>query len=130
EEIISTAKLANRSLLVSARHMPIAPEMMMMINDILHCKRVGSLRDSFIRVKIIKLLLLQIEQYEQLQQPSLPNLRESEVKRMYEVRDILHLNPADNHKLVSLAHAVGTNDATLTNHLKKVFGTTVFSYLT
>lgn len=99
-------------------------------------------------IKIAELLVLQLEEilYGTLarparlgmaaspgstgfQQAQYPKLRDYELERVYQVRDMLRNFPGRSYTLVGLAHEVGTNDATLKKHFKMVIGHTVFSYL-
>jgi len=77
----------------------------------------------------MELLSLQLEQVENLEKSS-SELKEKELKRIYQVKELLECNPEQSFSLLGLAHAVGTNDSTLKKHFKLVFGTIVFSYLT
>ncbi|MFC3197808.1 helix-turn-helix transcriptional regulator [Parapedobacter deserti] len=115
---------------LSSASLPLGPEMISLIQAIAHCKRPQFSKPSYIKAKIIELMLLQAEQQWKSTYQRMPTLRDDELQRIYEVRDILHAEPANDHTLLSLAHRVGTNDATLKKQFKQVFGTTVFHYLT
>ncbi|SKB35597.1 AraC-type DNA-binding protein [Parapedobacter luteus] len=111
--------------------LPLSPEISALVFDIIYCKRRDFSKTYYLKAKIIELLLLQAEQrWESDTVYHHQPLRDDEVHRVYQVRDILHNEPAANHTLLSLAHRVGTNDATLKKHFKQVLGTTVFHYLT
>lgn len=82
-------------------------------------------------IKIAELLVLQLAEILNGSKASdTTGLREYELQRVYQVRDILQSAPGKSYTLLGLAHEVGTNDATLKKHFKQVFGCTVFAYLT
>ncbi len=109
----------------------IMPDQFTILYNIIDCKRPAYIRHHYIRAKIEVLLALHLEQsiHHALENQS-QGLREEELQRVYKVRDMLSQKPNKSYSLVGLAHAVGTNDATLKKHFKQVFGTTVFAYLT
>lgn len=110
--------------------LPLNPEMNLLIQAIVRCRRPQFSKPYYLKAKIIELMLLQAEQQWESTYLHTHTLRDDELQRIYEVRDILHQEPANGHTLLSLAHRVGTNDATLKKQFKQVFGTTVFHYLT
>jgi len=109
--------------------LPLSPEMKMVIHEIIHCKRLPTYKAHYLKIKAIEFVLLQVEQYRRVVRTEPSPLRGEELLRIYQVRDILLNETSGNHTLKTLAHRVGTNDATLKKHFKLVFGTTVFNYL-
>lgn len=108
----------------------IMPDQFSVLHSIIDCKRHDFIRHHYISAKIDELMVLYLEQsvcylFENQHQ----YLRDEELHRIYKVRDMLRQEPEKSYSLVGLAHAVGTNDATLKKHFKQVFGTTVFAYL-
>lgn len=101
------------------------------IHQILSCLRKDDCRCLFFHAKVLELLSLQLEQLENSGQErrAIYTLKDEELKRVYQVKEILERNPQKKFSLLGLAHTVGTNDATLKRHFKTVFGMTVFGYL-
>lgn len=82
-------------------------------------------------IKIAELTILQLEEILYgVKESREAGLRDYELRRVYQVRDILRSYPEKSYTLLGLAHEVGTNDATLKKHFKQVLGCTVFAYLT
>ncbi|MET6997950.1 helix-turn-helix domain-containing protein [Chitinophaga defluvii] len=117
--------------LLSPHNMPITPEMLNIIREIIHNNRKGVFKKMLVEAKVIELLMLQLEQFEEISgnPPLCSHLRKSEVERMQEVRNIILNNLSNPCSLIDLAHQVGTNEYNLKRAFKEVFGTTVFSYL-
>lgn len=101
------------------------------IHQILFCLRKDDCRCLFFHAKVLELLSLQLEQCENLGREGSADdaLKNDELKRVYQVKEILERNSHKKFSLLGLAHTVGTNDATLKRHFKIVFGMTVFGYL-
>src|SRR5690606_30343300 len=86
---------------------------------------------AYTQLKLAELWVLFLEKADHFSnEGALARLRSEELERMQKVRDLLYNQPARSYSLVGLAHAVGTNEATLKKHFKAVYGTTVFGYLT
>ena len=111
-----------------AENRPLTTAMREVIHQILFCLRRDHCRCIYYQAKVMELLSLQMEQMEK-ESESGRGLKEEEIRRVYRVRDILEGSPEKSFSLLGLAHAVGTNDATLKKHFKMVFGVTVFTYL-
>jgi len=111
-----------------ADNRPLTTAMREVIHQILFCLRRDHCRCIYYQAKVMELLSLQLEQMEK-ESESGRGLKEEEIRRVYRVRDILEASPEKSFSLLGLAHAVGTNDATLKKHFKMVFGVTVFTYL-
>lgn len=126
-------KINNKqSILINSTDRPVTIPMREVIHQIMRCLRKDHCRCIYYQAKVIELLSLQLEQVESAGKKTSKQkrgLKEDELKRIYQVRDLLHQNPEESFSLLGLAHAVGTNDSTLKKHFKLVFGTTVFSYL-
>jgi len=118
--------------LIDTPNRPVTLGMREVINQIMRCIRKDHCRCIYFQAKAMELLSLQLEQAESFEKKSMsfkPELKQEELRRVYQVRDILERNPHESFSLLGLAHAVGTNDSTLKKHFKIVFGTTVFAYL-
>lgn len=101
------------------------------IQQVLHEQKPAYLQPAYIQLKLAELFVLFLERagrFDSKQELAL--LRPDELERIRKVRDILHDHPAEPYSLVGLAHAVGTNETSLKNNFKAVYGTTVFGYLT
>jgi len=86
-----------------------------------------SIKEIFLKAKVIELLSFQLGELCAICNP-LPTVRPGDAEKMYEVRRFIleHLN--ENHSLSELAQIVGTNEYTLKKEFKELFGTTVFGF--
>lgn len=117
---------------LSSSPQPLTIGMKEVIHQILRCLRTDDCRCLFFHAKVVELLSLQLEQLEAVgneSASSYQSLKEEELKRVYRVKKIIEQDSQKKFSLLGLAHAVGTNDATLKKHFKAVFGITVFGYL-
>lgn len=125
---MSNIVLNEQSVIIKSKNRSITLAMRHVIEQIMRCMRDDHYRCLYYQAKVMELLSLQLAQIESSVRDN-PKLKEDELKRVYQVKSILEQNPEQNHTLLGLAHAVGTNDATLKKHFKLIFGTTVFGYL-
>ncbi|WP_257669306.1 helix-turn-helix transcriptional regulator [Parapedobacter tibetensis] len=101
------------------------------IQQILHEKKPAYLQSAYMQLKLAELFVLFLEQADRFDsKQALARLRPDELDRIRKVGTMLHDHPAEAYSLVGLAHAVGTNEASLKKNFKAVYGTTVFGYLT
>ncbi len=101
------------------------------IQQILHEKKPAYLQAAYMQLKLGELFVLFLEKADCFAgKGALVQLRPEELERIRKVRNMLHDNPAADYSLVGLAHAVGTNETSLKNNFKAVYGITVFGYLT
>ena len=101
------------------------------IQQILHEKKPAYLQAAYTQVKLAELFVLFLEKADSFNnEQALVQLRPEELERIRKVRNMLYDHPAGTYSLVGLAHAVGTNEASLKKNFKAVYGTTVFRYLT
>lgn len=125
---------ADHATMLSPESLPLTLDMKEIIHQILSCLRKDDCRCLFFHAKVVELLSLQLEQLENMAyvEGSLQNhgLKMDELKRIYSVKEILEQNPQKKFSLLGLAHAVGTNEASLKKQFKTVFGMSVFNYLT
>ena len=98
----------------------IMPDQFSALHSIIDCKRQDFIKHHYINAKIDELLVLHLEQSVLLfsVENQRQDLRDEELQRIYKVRDMLRQEPEKSYSLVGLAHAVGTNDATLKKHVK------------
>ncbi|MGB3452446.1 MAG: AraC family transcriptional regulator [Moheibacter sp.] len=97
------------------------------IEDISRSGDNRSIKEIFLKAKVIELLSFQLGELCTICNP-LPTVRPEDAEKMYEVRQFIleHLN--ENHSLSELAQIVGTNEYTLKKEFKELFGTTVFGF--
>lgn len=120
--------LNEQSVIIKSRNRSVTLAMRHVIEQIMCCMRDDHYRCIYYQAKVMELLSLQLAQIEGSVKES-QKLKDDELKRVYQVKAILEQNPEQNHTLLGLAHAVGTNDSTLKKHFKLIFGITVFGYL-
>ncbi|MEC3880525.1 AraC family transcriptional regulator [Parapedobacter sp. 10938] len=117
--------------LLGGRGMVLGMRKVAVIQQLLHDKKPVYLQRAYTQLKLAELWVLFLEKADHFSnEGALARLRSEELERMQKVRDLLYNQPARSYSLVGLAHAVGTNEATLKKHFKAVYGTTVFGYLT
>jgi AraC-like DNA-binding protein len=112
-------------------NLSITPRVRTLLYELLNCPYAGHYKRMFLEAKVVEILMLQLEQGEQANAATSVafNLKEADIERMHQARDILLQNLENPYSLVELAHLVGTNEYYLKKHFKQVFGTTVFGYL-
>lgn len=116
-------------ILFSEQHLRITPEINAILNGIENSPHTGFCERLFLESKVIELLAIKISQHKLLQQQPIPHLRQEELDRMQEVREILIQNIDCPFSLRTLAHMVGTNEFNLKKQFKAVYGNTVYGYL-
>lgn len=101
----------------------------------INCPLDGRYKQLYIKSKLGELLSIELEAFEQSlntrknKTDTTGGLRPIDIERMHQARNIIVSNLQSPCSLIDLAHQVGTNDAYLKRHFKKVFGYTVFGYL-
>ncbi|WP_316747493.1 AraC family transcriptional regulator [Pedobacter gandavensis] len=116
-------------ILFSAQHLHITPEINAILNGLENSPHTGFCERLFLESKVIELLAIKISQLELLQQQPVPRLKQEELDKMQEAREILIQNIDRPFSLRTLAHMVGTNEFNLKKQFKAVYGTTVYGYL-
>ncbi|WP_177734107.1 helix-turn-helix domain-containing protein [Flavobacterium inviolabile] len=114
---------------LAKKNLTITPEIIAIIENITGCKRKGIYKRLYIESQIVQLLLSQLEQMSCKNCPLQCSLKEADVNKMYQVRDLLLADMHYPFTLSELAYKVGTNEFTLKKGFKILFGTTVFGYL-
>lgn len=112
--------------LISMHNMPITPEMHHIIHQIISCQKTGMYKRMFLEAKVIELLMLQLEQISQHDCRVFCTLRRQDFVKIHEAREIVLARTDHPFSLIELARLVGTNQSTLKNGFKELFGTTVF----
>jgi AraC-like DNA-binding protein len=100
--------------------------------QIITCSYTGVMKRMFLQVKTLEMIALQLVPIITDKgglQPQ-PRFRAGTVERIHQAREIL-LSRLDNPPaLLELAQLVGVSDRTLQRGFQRLFGTTVFGYLT
>ncbi|WP_316822873.1 AraC family transcriptional regulator [Pedobacter gandavensis] len=115
--------------LFSEQHLHITPEINAILNGIENSTHTGFCERLFLESKVIELLAIKISQLELLQQQPIPRLKQEELDKMQEAREILIQHIDRPFSLRTLAHMVGTNEFNLKKQFKAVYGNTVYGYL-
>lgn len=113
----------------SDQHLHITPEINAILNGLENSPHTGFCERLFLESKVIELLAIKISQLEQQQQQPAPRLRQEELDKMQEAREILIQHIDAPFSLRTLAHMVGTNEFNLKKQFKAAYGTTVYGYL-
>ena len=119
---------ANTLKTLYAANLALNPNLHQVLQDIIACAFGGHLKRLYTQAKIIELLALHIAQLEEENNPVI-NLKQSEIDKMLEVKDIIDQNFKEPLSLGNLARQVVTNEQYLKKHFKIVFGCTVFNYI-
>ncbi|MBE9160700.1 helix-turn-helix transcriptional regulator [Nodosilinea sp. LEGE 06152] len=108
----------------------IAPNIQLVLQQILNCPYTGSIQQVYLEGKALELIALQTAQWIE-SGPSRPTqrLKPSDIDRIHQARDLIAQRLDAPPSLLELARAVGLNDCTLKRGFRQVFGTTVFGYL-
>ncbi|MEL7121345.1 MAG: AraC family transcriptional regulator [Bacteroidota bacterium] len=114
--------------LLNEHHLQIAPQMHLLIHEIVSCSRKGKFKRMFLEAKIIELLLLQLEQMNQKNLIENYKLKKTDIDKMHAAKEIMLHNLDQAYSLSKLAQMVGTNEFTLKKGFKEVFGNTVFRF--
>lgn len=117
---------AYRPAALGSRNLAITPIMMLLIEDIVHCKHSGFIQRLFIESRILELLRLQLEMFTDTRLST--SLSKREIDKMHEVKRILELHVGKSITLRQISLQVGLNDFKLKKGFKEVFGTTVLGY--
>ncbi|MEM8830998.1 MAG: AraC family transcriptional regulator [Cyanobacteria bacterium P01_G01_bin.19] len=108
----------------------ISPEMIRVIQQILHCPYEDSAQPLYLESKAIELLALQFACLEtDLFAPQQTFLKKSDRDRIYQAQQILIDNLNNPPSLKDLAQQVGLNDFKLKCGFREVFGQSAFKYL-
>lgn len=115
---------------LSKLNMPINSKIQGVLNDLICCELEGNLKSLYIKAKVIELLSLQLSQFQSADWVDHAGLKPLEISKMNLVRQIIVEAPEKSHSLADLARLAGTNEQYLKSHFKRIYGKTVFSYLT
>ncbi|WP_236556845.1 helix-turn-helix transcriptional regulator [Calothrix sp. PCC 7507] len=108
----------------------ITPTVKGVVEQMINCSYTGVMKRMFLQVKTLEIIALQLAPIITDQDEPQPRFRAGTVERIYQAREIL-LTCIDNPPtLLELAQQVGVSDRTLQRGFQRLFGTTVFGYLT
>jgi AraC-like DNA-binding protein len=109
---------------------PLTPTMQVAVRQILHCPYHGIIKQMYLQAKAFELLALQLEPIlADRGEPYQDGLKPKTIEQIYRARDILVANLEHPPLVLALAQQVGLSDRTLQRGFQKLFGTTVFGYL-
>ncbi|MEH1832303.1 MAG: AraC family transcriptional regulator [Nostoc sp.] len=100
--------------------------------QIINCPYQGITKRMYLQVRVLELIRLQLTPIITDQgglQPQ-PRFRAGTLERIYQAREILLSRLENPPSLLELAQLVGISDRTLQRGFQRLFGTTVFGYLT
>ncbi|MCU0527865.1 MAG: AraC family transcriptional regulator [Elainella sp. Prado103] len=107
-----------------------APEMQVILQQILNCPYQDWTRQFYLESKALELLILWLAQASKPDQvPELCNLSSGDVERVHQAKEILMQQLEHPPSLMELARKVGLNDYKLKRGFRQLYGTTVFGYL-
>lgn len=125
----SFSAAAQDVIFFSDQHLHITPEINAILNGLENSPHTGFCERLFMESKVIELLAIKISQLAQQQQQPISRLKQDELDKMQEAREILIQNIDRPFSLRTLAHMVGTNEFNLKKQFKAAYGTTVYGYL-
>jgi AraC-like DNA-binding protein len=118
------------SVFFSVKNLHINPEIISILSSLKTSTHSGICERLFLESKVLELLMFQLSQFEQINAPKTANsLKDEELCKMQEIKNILHDNINTQIPLRTLAHMVGTNEFNLKRNFKIAFGNTVYGYL-
>ncbi|GGF65458.1 helix-turn-helix domain-containing protein [Wenyingzhuangia marina] len=106
----------------------ITDEINAIINEINNCNYLGFKRKVFLRLKIKELIIVAMTTYESSYKKT--NLLEQDVKSLQDVEEYIKTNLKKDLTISELAILAGLNTSKLKKSFKKVYGTTIFKYIT
>ena len=115
-----------KTALIKENHGRITLNMSEIIHQMNACTCSVELKKLFLEAKISELLLAQLDYFKQ---PKVSySLKESDIDKIYKIKDFIIQNYNKNYTLYELAQHAGTNDNTLKKGFKELFKTTVFEF--
>ncbi len=124
------AILNNDPALLSSAKMPITPGIQELITNISRCPYAGLMRKVYLECKVSELLLLQLEQVHANEQLQGAAPRKSDIDKLYYAKELIEQNLEHPKTILQLSEMSGLNDFKLKRDFKRLFGTTIFGYLT
>jgi AraC family transcriptional activator of pyochelin receptor len=108
---------------------PITPAMKHILDDVRDCPYSPIFKRLFVEAKVQELLVLQINQIMGIEKSS-TGLKSADIEKLNYVRDLLLNNMHSPYSIEELSKIAGINRTKLQEGFKKLFGTTIFGYLT
>lgn len=115
---------------LTAEDMYVTFEMKRVIKDICDTKKTGEIKKLFIESKVLELLMLQLEQMQDTNNNDKLVIKNDDLKKIENARDILDLTFANPPTIKELSKEIGLNDFKLKRGFKEYYGTTVYGYIT
>lgn len=120
----------NRPAILGHKSYPVTPLMNHILSELAHCQYIGSLKKIFVEAKVIELLCLQIAQIQTLENPPKNTLKQRDLDKFYEAKELLLERLEQPYSIEELAKMVGLNRTKLQAGFKEIFGNTIFGYIT
>jgi len=114
----------------AAKDLSVTTEMKRVINDICECKRTGELKRLHTESKILELLMLQLEQMQSGIEVDKYLIKQDDLKKIEQARDILDAGYNYPPTIIELAKQVALNEFKLKKGFKEYYGTTIYGYVT
>lgn len=110
---------------------PVCSSIKLTAEQILNCSHQGEIKRLYLESKAMEMIALYLQQLlpENRAIKRYPNLSADDIERIHHAKDILLKNSLKPLSLSELSRQIGFNDFKLKWGFKKVFGTTVFTYL-
>ncbi|MGD1931852.1 MAG: helix-turn-helix transcriptional regulator [Leptolyngbyaceae cyanobacterium] len=109
----------------------IQPMMATVLEQILHCPYLGTIKRAYLESKAIELVALVLDHEVTIQQGEVKRgaLKPEQLERIHYAKEILLRDMGNPPSLAELAQQVGLNDFMLRQGFRQAFGTTVFGQL-
>lgn len=124
------ALLSGSPALLSSALLPITPAMYELVHSIAGCTYAGLMRKIFLECKVTELLLMQLEQVRQSESASVFKPKRSDLEKLHYARELIEQNLENPRTILQLSELSGLNDFKLKRDFKRLFGMTIFAYLT
>lgn len=122
--------VAGKNVMLSDNWGTINPAIQQVIQQIIHCRFAGELKNLFLLSKSIELLVLCAESYKAAAQKEAFIKSKTDKEKIIAVRDLVNERLHCPPNLSEIAKTVGLNEYKLKRGFKETFNTTVFGYLT
>ncbi len=126
-----SAVFSGKEIQLASDFLGMSQEMRTLIGNVRNCSRKGSFHRLCLEIKITELLMLQYEQLYLLQEKgdSRNDQIDSDTERLENARNILETDYQDPPTIKQLALKVGMNEFALKSKFKKVYLSTIHSYV-
>lgn len=124
------AILTNNPVMINSARLPITAAMHHVIAQIRTCHYSGIMRKIFLEGKVAELLLLQLDQVNTVENFECLKPRQSDIEKLHYARELIEANIKNPKTIIQLSQLTGINDFKLKRDFKRIFGKTIFEYLT